>query len=619
MIVPAFFEELPRRFADFLQSRDPGAEESLWLAAALASQQSLSGASCVHLEDWAGKHWPTDTGVPVEQAPRAPDLGAWKQALETSTVVGRPQEFRPLILSRDGRLYLHRYWEYEDRIARALEDRLSSEVKVDLDRLVSAWQTLSSRMTMSSEQATAALAATMRRLTILSGGAGTGKTTIVAALLKLLASQIPPGESARIHLAAPTGKAAGRLKEQLLQYREQIDPERELEALLPDDPSTLHRLLGPLPKSKRFRHDASNPLDLHTLIVDEASMVETSLLARLVDALPDQTRLVLIGDHHQLPPVGVGSAFGDLCAGGPALSTEVEGAVARILGSRFTPPPSTESVPTIDSAVSMLSRSYRFQTDSGIGRLASAVRAAQADEVARITEASAGEDLTWVDLGAQASPEEQSAEALPLAAGGFDSFLDAVDQNDPPQALEALSHFRVLCAHRDGPRGVRTWTGAIEKLLRQHGRIKGPNQWYHGCPVIVTQNDYTQRLWNGDMGVTLVREGRAQVFFPGSSSGSEGPPGIRAFAPARLPHVEKAWALTVHKSQGSEFDRVLFVLPEGESRLLERELLYTGLTRARTALVLAGSRDAITKGTKQSRPRSSGLSAMLRKGEDELS
>ena len=615
MSLPAYFEELPRRFADFLQSRVDGADECVWLAAALASQQSLSGASCVHLKDWAGKPWPAPPNETQEQASNAPELEKWIEALQASTVVGSPQQFRPLVLCGDGRLYLHRYWEYEDRIARALQDRVEAEVGIDEDRLSDAWQKLSSRMTMSSEQATAAVAATMRGLTVLSGGAGTGKTTIVAALLKLLASQMPPGETPRIHLAAPTGKAAGRLQEQLSQYREQIDPERELDPLLPEEPSTLHRLLGPLPKSKRFRHDASNPLDLHTLIIDEASMVETALLARLIDALPSRTRLVLIGDHHQLPPVGVGSAFGDLCAGQPAVSTRIRKVAAQILGSEFSPPPSTEDSPTIDSALSLLSRSYRFGETSGIGRLASAVREGNVDEVVRISETSDAEDIDWFSLEDQMSPQEQAPEVLDHVAEGFGSFLDAVDRDDPAEALEALSHFRVLCAHREGQRGVKTWSQAIEASLQSKSRLRTGHPWYHGRPVIITQNDYGQRLWNGDMGVTLVRQGRPSVYFHDSTSGTGGQKELRALPPARLPHVDTAWALTVHKSQGSEFDRVLFVMPEIESRLLDRELLYTALTRARRRLLVAGSREVLREGTRRNRPRSSGLSTMLRQGE----
>ncbi len=591
---PAFFADLSRRFADFLAPPADLEDRATWLAAALASNETLAGGACVDLRDYAGRPWPEGDG---EQ--NAPKLSDWIDRLRASPLVGEPGDFRPLILGDDTRLYLHRYWKYENDLAQDVRARLERRPTVDRDRLTAAWQGVQERVDISAEQRDAAVTGVLRGFTVISGGAGTGKTTIVACLLKLLASQSDPARPLRVRLAAPTGKAAGRLKEQLREHRGQIDPEGDIEQIVRDDPATLHRLLGGRPGSIRFRHGPGNPLPADVLVIDETSMVDLALMARVTGALAPTARLILIGDKDQLPPVGAGSVFGELCTAPPTVAADLAGEIEAVTGERPALPLARDDDPPIASAVTLLSRSYRFREDSGIGRLAGAVRARDREALQTLT-GEPGGDLQWLDPAADDAVVDRAAE-------GFASYLKCIQERAAPaKALTALQGFRVLCVHREGPYGVAEWNARLEKRLRRVGSIRGGGIWYEGRPVLVTRNDYTQRLWNGDIGVALRdEEGRLLVHFE-SASGE-----IRQVRPTRLNHAETAWALTVHKSQGSEFDDVLLILPEAESRLLTRELLYTGVTRARHRLAIAGTRDLVQDGMGRRTPRTSGLAEAL--------
>lgn len=599
--IPAFFEELPRRFADFLTERVAGPPE-LWLAAALASQESLDGGVCVSLDRIAGRPWRGEDST----TDLAPELGRWVEHLRASPAVGLPGDDRPLILTSEGRLYLHRYWEYEDRLARDFVRRASRRLDaLDLDALAQTWDALPIRSKLSEGQRIACATAALRGLSIISGGAGTGKTTIVACILKLLSSQSDPGRPLRVRLAAPTGKAAGRLREQLGKHRESLDPEGAIDEILRDDPATLHRLLGGAPGQTRFRHHADNPLPVDVLVIDETSMVDLSLLASVVEALPHHARLILLGDRDQLPPVGVGSVFGELCVADAKPPADLAAEIERVTGAPPALPPSdVQDESGLAGCVTLLRESFRFSDASGIGTLAAAARDGDRAAVSDLI-ASPASDLTW--LSADAETPDASASLETHIAAGFDPFLDAVrDGAAPDEVLRAFDSFRVLCVLREGPSGVEGWNSRIEARLRAARRLPPPATWYEGRPVLVTRNDYGQRLWNGDIGITLrAEDGALRVFFEGTKGE------VRDVAPGRLSHVETAFALTVHKSQGSEFDRVAFVLPDAETRLLTRELLYTGVTRARERLDIVGPPDRFVEGLARRLPRSSGLAAAL--------
>jgi exodeoxyribonuclease V alpha subunit len=564
-----------------------GEVPELVLAAALVSRHVERGHACVDLSALAGRVvLPGDDDGPDPGAPVvAPSLARWRAVLEASPAVGPD---RPLILDGAGRLYLARYWQHEQALARSLRARASWNPPVDEARLRNDLARLFPRGGVVPDwQKIAAAVAVLRGLCVVSGGPGTGKTSTVVRVLALLAGQ---SETAlRIGLAAPTGKAAARLQEAIRAARAALPIDERLRARIPDDAATIHRLLGARRDSSRPRRDAAHPLALDVLVVDEASMVDLALMSRLVAALPPAARLVLLGDRDQLASVEAGAVLGDVCGPAPGFSAAFRARVERLVGASL---PVTASVPSpLADSIVLLTRSHRFRAESGIGRLAAAVnRGAGAEALAVL------DDPAIADVGRA----EGDAETLFGAArAGYAAYHARILAGATPvEAFAAFRGFRVLCAHRRGPGGAEMLNARLSEVLGARG------DWYPGRPVLVTENDYALRLFNGDVGIALPdpeAAGRLRVYFEGDAGR------LRRIPPSRLPPHETTYAMTIHKSQGSEFGRVLLVLPPQDSRLLTRELLYTGITRAGEAVTLWGDELVLGAAIARGLRRSSGL------------
>lgn len=412
------------------------------------------------------------------------------------------------------------------------------------------------------------------RFRIITGGPGTGKTTQVA---KLLLASLEANPALRIQLAAPTGKAAARITESLRLRLDAEEASADLRAHVPAGASTLHRLLGHLPVEDRFRMRQGHPLAGDLVIVDEASMVDVLMMDALLAALPERAQLVLVGDHHQLASVEAGDVLGALCR-------EAE---SRGPGS------------DLHGAVERLTHSWRFDAHPGIGALADAILAGDLPTMLRV-------------LRDDAHPEVTLTSSAPHHASTSDPLLDSVaphlhscrNASSPAELLAALDGFRIVCPEREGPLGVSGLCTRVEDWLAAHGAPM-TGEWYHGRPVLVTANDYATQLFNGDVGVAWQSEGELLVHFRSADGGT------RALAPSRLPAVQTAWAMTVHKAQGSEFDDVLVVLPTHASRVSGRELLYTAVTRARSRVTIAADVPALTAALATSAQRASGLARWL--------
>ncbi|MCF6378216.1 exodeoxyribonuclease V subunit alpha [Nocardioides KLBMP 9356] len=531
-------------------------DERVLLAVALAVRAVRSGSVCVDLATVAD---PADLPWP--------DHDAWVAAVAASPLVGLG-----LVRWDNDLLYLDRYHEQETQVVDDLRARAATAPAVDgglmessMSRVVAAMQRARPGSSYD-EQVAACLAAAGQWTTVLTGGPGTGKTTAVASLLVGLLDQHPGG--LRIALAAPTGKAAARLQQAVHQEAEAFD-ESDRARLAGVTASTLHRLLRPDPgNSTRFRHNRGNRLPHDVVVVDEASMVSLTQMARLLEAVRPDARLVLVGDPHQLSSVEAGAVLSDVVRGFQGRG---------------------------DSPVAALESTHRFGAE--IHELAEALRTGDADAALHVL--SAGHDaVEWVDEDDPSSRIRSTALAAALAV------RDAAEHGEVEGALRALDQHRLLCAHRDGPYGVRHWNRRIEQWLTAETGDPLFERAYIGRPLLVTANDHQLGVYNGDSGVVVRTPGGPRAII----AASDGP---RDLAPSRLGDVETMHALTIHKSQGSQADVVTVLLPDEESRLLSRELFYTAVTRARSRVRVVGSEASIRAAIGRRAQRASGLAVRL--------
>ena len=686
-VTRGWLRSLDRAFAAFLQREVSDASPLLLLAAALASHQLGRGHVCLDLAQTLAApdlalSLPPE-GDSLDDPPPLPsrvmaglELDEWQAALAQPALVGSGLGNTPLVMiagAQRPRLYLRRYWQYEQDIRHHLGARLGEpddglEAPASPERLRPLLDTLfpGQQQTQIDWQKAACALASRSRFAVITGGPGTGKTTTVVRLLALLqARQLGLGLPAlRIRLAAPTGKAAARLNESIagqvdrLPFAEltkhssllasptpeskfELEPEAaissavaHLQGVIPTEVSTLHRLLGARPDTRRFRYHRHYPLPLDVLVVDEASMIDVSMMAAMLDALPPHARLVLLGDKDQLASVEAGSVLGDLCARAeaghytPATADWLGAATGQALPDSML---DADGRP-LDQAITMLRLSHRFTADSGVGRLAAAINAGgnlREDRHEGSHHATLSEILAagYADLSHLRLPSDDRSRLAQLAVSGhpqgfpsaaihparehaeppvgYRHYLEVMHSQRPDQdadvnnyddwareVLAAHGRFQLLCALRRGPWGVEGLNDSVREALEKEGLIDtagGLRQWYAGRPVLVTGNDYGLGLMNGDIGITLdpphPDDGSRRMLRVAFPAG-DGSDRIKWVLPSRLKAVDTVFAMTVHKSQGSEFDHTALVLPNAPNPILTRELVYTGITRARHWLTL---------------------------------
>ena len=586
----------------------------------LATIRKTAVASFEEEADLAGLPWP-----PVEM---------WLDRVSSSPLVtpgddGRDD--RPLRLAGTS-LYLDRYWQDEQDVAVRLMARSSAPpLKVD-DAVLTEGLARLYPDDASGLQSRAADIVLHQLLAVIAGGPGTGKTTTVARVLALLAEQAAHASRAfpTVALTAPTGKAAARMAEAVHDAARRLDVDDELRAwLLSLDASTVHRLLGRRAGTEtRFRHDRHNHLPYEVVVVDETSMMSLPLMARLLESVRPDARLVLIGDQEQLASVEAGAVLGDIVgpaafAGGFGNTRATAGAVGAggmeaggVTGSAVAaravePGPGAGS--RMGDCITVLQANYRFR--GPLAELAQAVRSGDADAAVAILSAprdgTSASSVRWLDVDvAAASPASLEPVRFALLKA-HRPLVEAAAAGDGPTALDALGRLRLLCAHRDGPAGAATWNARAEQWLADLGEGPPPEGgWYRGRPVIVTENDYGLGLFNGDTGAVIAHGegdemgGSLRVAFRRGA-------GVITVSPARLGAVETAFAMTVHRAQGSEFDEIVVLLPGASSRVLTRELLYTAVTRARRSVVLVGTEGSLRAAVDRPIARASGLTLRL--------
>ncbi|ATX89242.1 exodeoxyribonuclease V subunit alpha [Klebsiella aerogenes] len=575
------------------------------LAAALLSRDAGEGHVCLPLsrlnaeEALSGK-----AGEIRDQLlAMAGEPQDWPQLLLSSSAVSRGDEPTPMILCGD-RLYLNRMWRNELTVARFFNET-NRVLEVDEGRLTATLNELFPATDDIDWQKVAAAVALTRRISVISGGPGTGKTTTVAKLLAALI-QINDTPRCRIRLAAPTGKAAARLTESLGAALRKLPLSDAQKAQVPADASTLHRLLGAQPGSQRMRYHAGNPLHLDVLVVDEASMIDLPMMSRLIDALPEHGRVIFLGDRDQLASVEAGAVLGDICAWATSGYTAARAQELSRLTGATVPAGEGQMAGALRDSLCLLQKSYRFGSHSGIGSLARAVNAGARAEV-KATLRQPFEDIVLQPL----STTEEYEAMLMAAQEGYARYLQLRrEQAAPEQMIAAFGEFQLLCALREGPYGVSGVNEQLEQMLHRKRAITLPrhSRWYDGRPVMISRNDSALGLFNGDIGIALERDGELRVWFP-MPDGS-----IKSVQPSRLPEHDTAWAMTVHKSQGSEFDHAALILPSRSVPLVTRELVYTAITRAKRRLSLYADEQVLAQAIVTRTERRSGLAEIFAHG-----
>ncbi|MBI9086778.1 MAG: exodeoxyribonuclease V subunit alpha [Desulfobacterales bacterium] len=638
---------LDRALVRFFKEQQPDCHDTVLFAAALTSHQLGRGHICLDLQavmddfeavlalppegQWAG---PTPDKPAVLLSGLSGQV--WGAFLQESALVDTVDGNAPLVLSA-GRLYLRRYWQYTQQVASGIRRRLQARIDVPddlphrLDRLFASLR--SPEETDKTEihwQSVAAVVAAASPFAVISGGPGTGKTTTVVRILWLLQEMaLEQGRPLRIHLAAPTGKAAARLTQALGEAVEAL-PEA-VRAHIPSEAATLHRLLGSRPDSRHFVHHRQNPLHCDLLVVDEASMIDLEMMAALVDALPERARLILLGDKDQLASVEAGSVLGDLCRHAQPVAYWPETVAWIQKNTGYGLQAFQGQGARLVQHIVLLQKSHRFGPESGIGALAAAVNSGDGTRVAAMWEKGYA-DITRLTL----SPDDPAAFARLVIDGtaafhegaatrdtvGYGAYLARLQAGRKAaetetawlqSVLDRFQRFQLLSPLRKGDWGVQGLNDRIADILFHAGLITTTTGWYSGRPVMVTRNDYGLGLMNGDIGVAMPvgqpdrpDPNALRVVFP-LPDGT-----LKKVLPSRLNDVETVYAMTVHKSQGSEFEHAVMVLPDRPSPVLTRELIYTGITRASRRFTLAGPEpDLLDRSVPRQTHRASGLGDLL--------
>lgn len=587
-----------------------GQSPLLLFTAALLSSETMTGHVCLALSElrvdtlFAGRH--PELADEFWQAIGEPNTDAIYQTVKNAPFVSLADERKlsPLILS-DHFLYFQRLWQYEQSVSAFFSNNSLTQYDKQAVQLI-----LDGLFPLTNEidwQKIAAAVAVTSQVSVISGGPGTGKTTTVARILAaLIKLAVNNQQTIQIELAAPTGKAAARLTESLGAALNSLSLNDDERSMLPSQAKTLHRLLGAQPESQQFRYNQDNLLVLDILIVDEASMVDLPMMGKLIEALPKHAKLIFLGDKDQLASVEAGAVLGDICQfADVGYSPQRASELSQLTGyslEHFT----AEKGPPIRNSLCLLRKSYRFSASSGIGQLALAVNEGDVRRAEKLLNSELADVHTYLQ-----QDEDDYAQMLIAAAGFYQDYLLAVKmQQAAAEVLRKFNQYRLLTALRDGPYGVVGINDKLEKLLHRQGLIHRPynqmNKHYAGRPIMISRNDSPLGLFNGDIGIILPDEDgalRAYFQYPDGT--------IKGIQPNRLPLHETAYAMTVHKSQGSEFTHTALVLPKVYSPVLTRELVYTAITRAKKELSLYCGMKIIRRAIETPTKRRSGLAIQL--------
>ena len=569
----ADYSELAYQFAKYIERQDNNSDALIVLTAALLSEAVSKGHVCLNLVRVG------ELGMGLDEI--LPDsVALWVTKLRESHLVGKAGDLTPLVLTDSGLLYLYRYWQAEHQVAVLIRERLKSVALQDetlLKQYIANWTSSQPELDW---QKVAVLMALTRQFCVISGGPGTGKTTIVIRLLEAFSNQ---DKTLRVALAAPTGKAAARMQQAIAMVRQDSSKEDVLA-------KTVHRLLGITPNNEQGKYNAENPLAVDVLIVDEASMIDILLMSKILKALPKTARLILLGDSKQLASVDSGAVLADLCRAYAGFSECFAEGVLRLTGQAL---PSVKATSLMADTVVILKHSYRFDKQSEIGQLAQSIQAGDSDKFINVL-MRAGDTIWW-------QKKMDKATIVKRVMKLYFTFFEAIKtQQDPLTCMQLFEKTQVLCALNNGAESVDSVNSLIERALAKQS-WRTHQGFYHGRPIMVMKNDYSQGLFNGDTGLVMNNDqGVLAACFLDNRM-------LRWVPLNRLPAHETAYAMTVHKSQGSEFEEVCIILPEQATALLTRELLYTAITRAKVKISLIATESILIQALTSQQDREMGL------------
>jgi len=600
------FSAIDLHFANYIQEISDTQESEIHLAAALVSWSTRNGNVCLDINKVVNKSFFDNAGI--DRSIVIPKLNVWTDKIANCNAVGKPGDSKPLILDSKNRLYFYRYWEYEKMIADTIKERLQSKIEnIDYQKLKQSVNRIFSnhRPNELDMQKVASIVAVLNRFCVISGGPGSGKTTTVAKLLALLI-ELSGDNGIHIVLCAPTGKAAASLSNTIRSIKSDLRCHDTVKMAIPEEAFTIHRLLISITGSPYFRHNKDNPLKADVILVDEASMVDVALMAKLFNSIQKFTRIILVGDKDQLSSVEAGSALGDICNRETVtrVSKDTLDAIDQFLKDKETHFPHVlERQKGLREHIIVLDKNYRFDEYSGIGGFSRAVNDGDCEAALSHLIDSNDKGIDLKEVNDRKTLYEALKEKI------VDMYTPYLTADDPYKAVKLFNQFKVLCALRSGIFGVDSINQFIQKILYENGLIQfdeqEPDSMYKGRPIIITHNDYSLGLFNGDIGIILPefgsKTGDLRAIFPINRSE------IKHVPLHRLPGHETVYAMTIHKSQGSEFNDVIIILPDNYYPILTRELVYTGITRAIRSVSIWGKKEVLKEAISKKIERTSGL------------
>ena len=602
------FEDIDIEFAKFLHRISKIENPILGLTAALVSYTLRNNNICLRMEEYADKEFPAEQDFKVDKISKQiklPKLEDWLiQLKEFKPVVTFSDETRPLVVDSKNRIYIQRYFKYEQDLAEFFTKKIRNNKQLQIPGIPINITETSKYFKNTVEidyQQVAVFASTVNQFTVITGSPGTGKTSVVAAILATFFQQNPEG---KVGICAPTGKAAARLKESLNSEIENLCVDENIKNKIQKiEPSTIHRLLRTKYNTPHFIYNKENKLNINLLVLDEASMVSQPLMCKLFYALPEDAKVILLGDKDQLASVEEGSVFGDLCDSLPInqFSKDFCNTINKDSQLKLTSSTKISSLNTIIE----LNKSYRFDDKKGIGLVKSAINEGEISKVID-TSKSENDQISLFNLPQKNMVKSKIIsfiKSLNIFINGEEySLNDYINFNNVELKFRFMSSFRILCAKRNGIYGINN----INRIIIEHF-FDSQKKYSNGIPMMITKNDNRLKLFNGDIGIVQTKGNSTKIYFPDIKEQGK----YRSFSPNQIPEHEPVFAMTIHKSQGSGFQKLLLVMPDKDSSLLTRELLYTGITRAKKYCEIWSYDSIIKKTIERVTKRDSGLKDKL--------